>query len=371
VLREWTDSLRWSSAQEESWLDRSGVSAEEALEARGTPKENSLPVAYISPPITPGGAQLIHVSDLRGNHHAVVCVASPRGFASMYVGFNNGALLIRLNPVQIPARTPRSMGARRRMRWGALVRNARDSRSLAREATRVTPSRLIITRVFFFSLCSWRSSRSAQSTICTIRARDWHANSPRLYRQRSLRGRFPFRPPRRYTWPASRVALCLLLDGGAGPFSVPAAVTELHIFLLEEEKTRSETQLSLAPTADFCRFGNERFLQRRWSRSYLKPIRISDLIDTNGHVIAAQLPPQASPRYLIPLRYESSFLALQDYRKKEIILGSQTGDKIHQPLIGSVSSQSVNIHILRTTAWTLNVCAIELEFEFAVRLFQL
>lgn len=59
-------------------------------------------------------------------------------------------------------------------------------------------------------------------------------SSPRLYRQRSLRGRFPFRPPRRYTWPASKVALCLLLEGGAGPFSVPAAVTELHIFFLKQ-----------------------------------------------------------------------------------------------------------------------------------------
>lgn len=53
---------------------------------------------------------------------------------------------------------------------------------------------------------------------------------PRLYRQRSLSGKFPFRPPRRYTCPASNAALCLLLEGGAGPFSVPAAVTELHIF---------------------------------------------------------------------------------------------------------------------------------------------
>lgn len=58
--------------------------------------------------------------------------------------------------------------------------------------------------------------------------------SPRLYRQRSLSGRFPFLPPRRYTWPASNVALCLLLEGGAGPFSVPAAVTELHIFSLKQ-----------------------------------------------------------------------------------------------------------------------------------------
>jgi len=52
----------------------------------------------------------------------------------MYVGFNNGALLIRLNPVQIPARTPRSMGARRRMRWGALVRN--DARARAQSHSR-------------------------------------------------------------------------------------------------------------------------------------------------------------------------------------------------------------------------------------------
>jgi hypothetical protein len=69
------------------------------------------------------------------------------------VGFNNGALLIRLNPVQIPARTPRSMGARRRMRWGVLVRNdARNfARARAREATRDTLSRPIIMRVIFLS----------------------------------------------------------------------------------------------------------------------------------------------------------------------------------------------------------------------------
>lgn len=63
---------------------------------------------------------------------------------------------------------------------------------------------------------------------------DSNYHLPRLYRQRSLRGRLPFRPPRRYTCPASKVALCLLLEGGAGPFSVPAAVTELHIFFLHQ-----------------------------------------------------------------------------------------------------------------------------------------
>jgi len=76
----------------------------------------------------------------------------------MYVGFNNGALLIRLNPVQIPARTPRSMGARRRMRWGALVRNARNVQlSLARarghSRDSVTPDNYE-GFFFFLSLCS-------------------------------------------------------------------------------------------------------------------------------------------------------------------------------------------------------------------------
>ena len=32
------------------------------------------------------------------------------------------------------------------------------------------------------------------------------------------------------------MALCLLLEGGAGPFSLPAAVTELHIFPLRQKK---------------------------------------------------------------------------------------------------------------------------------------
>lgn len=92
-------------------------------------------------------------------------------------------------------------------------------------------------RINFFILYSFLILRGEQVQQKEERIKKRGAGSrhlPRLYRQRSLRGRLPFRPPRRYTWPESKVALCLLLEGGAGPFSVPAAVTELHIFPLRQ-----------------------------------------------------------------------------------------------------------------------------------------
>lgn len=61
--------------------------------------------------------QLIHLCLI--SVETAVIVEYRRQIYLIYVGFNNGALLIRLNPVQIPSRTPRRHGMRR---WGLLVR---------------------------------------------------------------------------------------------------------------------------------------------------------------------------------------------------------------------------------------------------------